>query len=317
MQNATARPSSQEASTLSATRPALGAHDARRLLRLPEHAELDLVELPDGRFNWCWKATSDRGRYLLKLNADQGIRHLRRLERSTRRAAQAGVQVPPVDRVGIDPEFGPFLVQSWLEGQTLSDWLDAGGADGCDPLPWPGLGRQIGLLHSSDLVGVRAPARIGRSTRTRELRGMLTEAHRAELLDASLAEATLRRATTLLDEMVDHEPVFCHLDIHPRNILVTEPGAVALLDFDHARPTDPVYDFVKVQMWCAQRPEELRLVLHGYEQTRTLRQDQSFWSALVFYRMVNHLSYSLYWSHRDPSHVGEWIAALIKEIETP
>jgi aminoglycoside phosphotransferase (APT) family kinase protein len=317
MQNATSRPSSQEASTLSATRPTLVAHDARRLLRLPRHTQLDLAELPDGRFNWCWKATSGQGNYLLKLNTDQGISHLRRLERSTRRAAQAGVQVPHVDRVGIDPDIGPFLVQSWLEGQTLSDWLDAGGADACDPLPWTGLGRQIGLLHSSDLVGVRAPARIGRSTRTRELRGMLTEARRAGLLDASLAEATLRRATTLLDEMVDHEPVFCHLDIHPRNVLVTDPGAVALLDFDHARPTDPVYDFVKVQMWCAQRPEELRLVLDGYERTRTLRRDQSFWSALAFYRMVNHLSYCLYWSHRDPSHVGEWIAAVIKEIETP
>jgi aminoglycoside phosphotransferase (APT) family kinase protein len=317
MQNTTARSASQEASTHSATRPTLGVQDARRLLRLPEHAALDLAELPDGRFNWCWKATSGQGRYLLKLNTDQGISHLRRLERSTRRAAQVGVQVPPVDRVGIDPGCGPFLVQSWLDGQTLSDWLEAGDADECDPLPWAGLGRQIGLLHSSELAGVRSPARIGRSTRMRELRGMLTRTRRAGILDASLAEATLHRATTLLDEMVDHEPVFCHLDIHPRNVLVTGPGGVALLDFDHARPTDPVYDFVKVQMWCAQRPEEFRLVLHGYEQTRTLRRDQSFWSALAFYRIVNHLSYCLYWSHRDPRHVGEWIAALMKEIETP
>jgi hypothetical protein len=92
---------------------------------------------------------------------------------------------------------------------------------------------------------------------------------------------------------------------------------VALLDFDHARPTDPVYDFVKMQMWCTQRPKQFRLIIDGYAQVRTLRQDQSFWSALDFYRMVNHVSYCLYWSCRDPRHVGEWVTALVKEIETP
>lgn len=297
--------------------PTLSDRDVRRMLGLPEQAALELAELPDGRFNWCWKATSEQNRYLLKLNADQGISHLRRLQRSTRRAMRAGVQVPPVTRVGNDPHCGPFLVQTWLDGQTLGDWLEVGGADEHGSQPWAALGRQIGLLHSSDLTGVRTPVCIDRATRTRELRSMLAEAREAAVLDSVLEQATLRRSTALLEEMVDHDPVFCHLDIHPGNILLTGPDTVAVLDFDHARPTDPVYDFVKVQMWCAQRPEQFALVLDGYSRTRTLRQDQSFWSALAFYRLVNHLSYCLYWSRRNPRHVSEWVAALVKEIEAP
>lgn len=316
--SATATAGSQPAATgpfPSPRRPALAVPDARRMLRLPDGGPLELTALPEGRFNWCWMATSDQGRYLIKLNADQGMSHLRRLWRATRRATDAGVHVPPVTRVGDDPRCGPFLVQAWLDGQTLTDWLDAGGADEPGPQPWTALGRQIGLLHSSEQPG-RAPRRVSRTTRARELHGMLGEARESGLIGDALVQAIVMRAAALLAETVDHDAVLCHLDIHPGNILVTEPGAVALLDFDHARPADPVYDFVKVQLWCVQRPEQLGLVLDGYTQVRALRQDHSFWSALAFYRMVNHISYCLYWSRRDPRHVGEWVAALKKEIES-
>jgi hypothetical protein len=70
-------------------------------------------------------------------------------------------------------------------------------------------------MHSSDLTGVRTPERIGRPARSRELRGMVAQAREAGLLDDALADATLKPAAALLDEMVDHDPVFCHLDIHP------------------------------------------------------------------------------------------------------
>jgi aminoglycoside phosphotransferase (APT) family kinase protein len=298
-------------------RPELAVRDARRLLRLPETAPLELAELPEGRFNWCWMAASDQRRYLIKLNADQGISHLRRLQRATRRATEAGVHVPPVTHVGHDPRSGPFLVQTWLDGQTLTDWLDAGGAGEAGPQPWTALGRQIGLLHSSKPTGARAPRRVSRIARARELAGMLDQARESGLLGDALVRATLTRAAALLAETVDHDAVLCHLDIHPGNVLVTGPAAVALLDFDHARPADPVYDFVKVQLWCARSPEQLRLVLDGYTHVRALRQDRSFWSALAFYRVVNHISYCLYWSRRDPRQVGEWVAALTKEIEAP
>jgi aminoglycoside phosphotransferase (APT) family kinase protein len=297
-------------------RPSLAEFSVRRVIGVPaDSAPLRLSALETGRFNWCWKVDSGEARYLLKLNNTLGIRHLRRLARATRAAATAGVAVPRVLNVGVDHDLGPFLVQQWIEGQTLTELLgDQPGSPGVDPAVWPRLGRQIGLLHQGRGPAPARTAVLGKDLRYRELRRLTARARRTGVLPAATATRVNSRALTLLDSMTDKHPVFSHLDVHSDNVLITSGQQVVLLDFDHARRADPARDFVKIRMWCTPDDKSFQRVRDGYHASRR-PEDPSFPAALDFYRLLNHVSYCLYWSTRDPEQINEWIAAIDQELE--
>lgn len=113
-----------------------------------------------------------------------------------------------------------------------------------------------------------------------------------DLHDASAGFDT--SATTWSNEMRDErlgdEPVICHNDVCPENIVFRDGEAVALLDFDYAAPGRRVFDLTAMARMCvpidddvnapklgwtpADRPARLRLVADAYGLDAAQRTEQ-------------------------------------------
>ena len=65
--------------------------------------------------------------------------------------------------------------------------------------------------------------------------------------DLHAVETNIRNAASSFGH--DIAPALVHCDLYPPNTLVQDDRFRALLDFEHAKFMDPVYDFVKLHMW--------------------------------------------------------------------
>jgi aminoglycoside phosphotransferase (APT) family kinase protein len=207
-----------------------------------------------------WQLADDAGnRWILKIAERE--RRTVKVENNVaaqRRAAAHGVRVPEVIALCLDPEpLGrPFYVQRWVEGTDAEVALAAMSAAERAFFAAE-YGTEVARLHAITDThfseGVLAALRhagwkeycVARLDLLRKVN------FDAGVLDPTTLAATLLTCGRLVEEMtVDFAPGLAHLDLYPRNVVVSPTGHLAaLLDFEHSRFTDPAWDFVKLETW--------------------------------------------------------------------
>src|SRR6185503_17948469 len=78
---------------------------------------------------------------------------------------------------------------------------------------------------------------------------------RAQVLETAELDLVQARFRALLaSSAAEVKPSLTHRDLCLKNVLVSPEGAfAALLDFEHARLSDPVMDFVKLRLWLFEK----------------------------------------------------------------
>jgi aminoglycoside phosphotransferase (APT) family kinase protein len=85
-----------------------------------------------------------------------------------------------------------------------------------------------------------------------------------DVLDEAVAEIASEAAR--VSEVV--RPALSHGDLHTQNTLVDEGRFVAILDFEHAKFWDAMFDFVKLRMWTFESQEgSAAPFMEGYRST--------------------------------------------------
>jgi aminoglycoside phosphotransferase (APT) family kinase protein len=82
---------------------------------------------------------------------------------------------------------------------------------------------------------------------------------------ADTSEQILREAARVSDLV---RAALSHGDLHTPNTLVNDGRFVAILDFEHAKFWDAVFDFVKLRMWTFEsQPGSEAPFMEGYQST--------------------------------------------------
>lgn len=175
-----------------------------------------------------------------------------------RLAASRGVRVPEIVAVDADGVVlgAPCVVQRWVEGRDAAEALAA-----ADPAAVAvfasSLGAEVARLHAIEGGAFEAAEPAGRGVpaweefvghRVTQLRALHA---RLPTVPDALAEAACARCIRLLADLpAAFAPAFAHRDLHLPNVVCAEDGSVAaFLDFEHARFTDPAWDFVKLEFY--------------------------------------------------------------------
>lgn len=233
--------------------------------------------LARGYANVTWLVEADGARYLLKVPPwgpyptrgplPLGASRVQRTVRATAFAVEHGIPTPKI--VAHDTSAAllpPFWVQEYVED-----------ADDAERL-WPSLsgdereraasdyGALVAKMHAlpyvddsrplSELIAERFAVVIAAAARL----GFLDEGARARV-ERAVSEGVMHLRTV--------EPRLCHTDLYLENVLLRRGAAewelAALLDFEHARGTDPAEDFTKLRWWNFEaHPELERPFLEAY-----------------------------------------------------
>lgn len=247
--------------------------------------------IPKGHGHECWLVEGASGPLMVKF-ALSGATELSmsNLAEALRLADRRGVPCPRLLWSGTaSAELGSraMLIQEFLPGRDGEDVLAdlAGTARDSYFRDW---GAAVGRLHS-----VRAPCfsnSISEPGRCRSSWRALAIERLERLIPANHAVGVVpgRRLSQMSAsiiaqiEQIDRivPPSLVHCDLYPPNTLVDGDRFRALLDFEHAKFMDPVYDFVKLSMWTFEPfPEAAAPFWDGYASVtgRPERFDERFW----------------------------------------
>lgn len=226
--------------------------------------------------------------------------------------AAAGVAVPPV--VAAVPASavagGPCMVLGWVGGHDLDTLL--GGARG--PAARAAVrqaGAALGRLHAVPgagfdrfLLGDGTGGSWEAVCRWR-LDDVLGDAGVRKLLgDTRLAAADriVARLGAVLPAGI--APRLTHGDCHYPNMVVGGDGDVTLIDLEHARLYDPLWDFCKLDAWSLRaRPETTEDFLEGYRSAG--HDDPRAQPRLRVYQLVEYLHGLRYFALRYPDPAME------------
>lgn len=241
---------------------------AQEILGSPD---VRVVEALHGYGNTSWRVIDGAGRaYVLKLGDPASAPKWRSAHRALELAAEQGVPVPDLVH---DGRRGAHLVRvfSWVEGTVAEEReLD----DAQEDRFITSLGRAVGALHRVRLDGFSsrldgsAPAHPRWSSylahRFAEVRA------RCEATGA-IAPGTVDRAASVLDGLaaaIDAvaEPVLCHRDLHPGNLILRPDGTLhGIIDWDMAEPWDRAGDWFKLEYEVLRtRPDRADALLAAY-----------------------------------------------------
>ena len=220
-----------------------------------------------------FRVTTADGEFLLKIAPSAAeIARFGTTQDMTAQARAGGVNTPAVITVGAVREH-PYLVQQFAPGLDAEDaWPSLSAA--ARATFWRDFGRAVAAMHS--LTGLaftegRVPA--GREADWgAHIEVRVTRLHKENVRAAVLTRPEIDRASekirTWAHETAAHVmPALVHRDLCLRNVLVSEGKLTALLDFEHARFSDRVFDFVALSANVfSVHPEGEALFLDGYRE---------------------------------------------------
>ena len=227
---------------------------------LADHGEVIAVEpLLKGHGHQSFVVRTPKGQLLLKIALrPEQLGKMKSLRRVLELTGRHGIPAPRLLHFSEGTTaFGgrPWLVQEFLEGE------DGEAAIGGMAAPeraafFRDFGRAVARLHAIDLGYFAEDLIPGqeettwaalvdvRVERLTERHAQIAVVPRAQI-DA--AREAIRSATRVVRRPV--QPALVHRDLYLPNTLVTAGRFRCLLDFEHARSTDAVTDFVKLRMW--------------------------------------------------------------------
>jgi aminoglycoside phosphotransferase (APT) family kinase protein len=165
----------------------------------------------------------------------------------------------------------PWLVQEFLEGEDGESAIEKmNGAERA--VFFEDFGRAVAQLHAVDLGYFAEEFASGRreETWTALVEARLAQVEERHRRVPVLARERLERArdtirTAARAVALQVRPSLVHRDLYLPNTLTTAGRFRGLLDFEHARSTDAVTDFVKLRMWVFEAiPDAEEPFLAGY-----------------------------------------------------
>ncbi|HUP58395.1 MAG TPA: aminoglycoside phosphotransferase family protein, partial [Bdellovibrionota bacterium] len=170
----------------------------------------------------------------------------------------------------------PFLIQRFLPGGDAEDlWSGFSAESKLEFLAR--FGQEVGRLHSIQAARFtegNPPAGQDRSWEAHvkdRLEKLVRYNRKASVLAfEELSSATTRIVGYLSASAAQVSPALVHRDLCLRNALADPSGNfAALLDFEHARLSDPLMDFVKLRMWVFEAyPGSEEPFMRGYRRLR-------------------------------------------------
>ncbi|WP_428967089.1 phosphotransferase family protein [Micromonospora fluostatini] len=192
---------------------------------------------------------------------------------------------------------GWLMAHRWIDGTSLdavglADWDDARASRlGVDLGDW--LRRLHAVQHRRGCWPLTARRRY-----TDKLRRCLERG----IIDTDLAETVRRRWTADGAVLDDVTPTLIHRDLQPGNIVVRDGRLAAVIDFEHARIADPLYDLVKLSEWVFPLHPAIAPALN--EAYGLDRASVGVRARLRVVSMLEHLSALVYFAkHRDMAMV--------------
>ncbi len=275
---------------------------------------LRVVRLTKGYSTECWRIDLIESSFLMKIALrDQDTQTFARLITSVNLALQAGVTTPRIisETLGHTVSGRSLLIQEWLTGIDSEEVLPRSSQAFRNTFFYR-LGATLGSLHAGtlgtyfcDVEGANMYSDIKTYLQTMLVK-IIRETINIQLLDSDkirLLEDTVSCHIQALAEPVT--PCLAHLDLHLPNLLILENEQLGLLDFEHARFTDPVEDFIKLHVWVfRQYPEQEAALLAGYS-------THMLWCAEAYARLKIHLAIYLfsaliYFVHYEPEYIPTW-----------
>lgn len=219
-----------------------------------------IKRVPKGHGHECWCVEGERRAVMVKVGL-KGTTTIAtaNLAEALRLANMAGVPCPKMLWRGVGTnalEGRPMFIQEFLTGidgeEALAE-LDEHSRNRYF-FDW---GAAVGRLHSA-FAGcfsnsISQPERCCATwtqliaERLRRLIPANKDAGTLDPSDLSAIESRIEEAAERLGKTV--VPALAHCDPYPPNTLLQHDRFIALLDFEHAKFMDPVYDFVKLGLW--------------------------------------------------------------------
>jgi aminoglycoside phosphotransferase (APT) family kinase protein len=197
-----------------------------------------------------FRVTTGEGEFLLKIAPTAPeVARFRTTADMSALARAGGVPTPEVVSVGRAGAH-PYLVQAYLPGQDVEDALPSLDVRDRERL-WQDFGRAVARLHAVTgpafsearvLAGTEADWAAHVAVRVARLH---KENVRAAVLSRAETDLAAERLVAWSRETAPRiAPALVHRDLCLRNVLVHPGRFTALLDLEHARFSDPVFDFV-------------------------------------------------------------------------
>lgn len=221
------------------------------------------VRVPKGFASESWRVKTDVGELLVKIRrraADAA--KLRSQAEALRLARSAGVPAPEILYAGASEALGdrPLIVLRYIPGVDAEEALPRMDNHQRGSL-FSDLGEAVGRLHEiglpkfTDRIGTpeadldRWADAVGQRAERVALRN-----REIGLLSAPEVNTVVHRLTRVAENVSGVvTPALTHHDLYLANVLLRDGRFAALLDFEQARASDPMFDFVKLGMWVFAR----------------------------------------------------------------
>lgn len=280
----------------------------------------------------CWLVSAAGHDFLLKIPVRRAARaHFDGEVAAHRLVQHHGLPVPDLVATCYQPnELGAdFFIQRWVNGTTGDLAAEAASVDSCAPwirtfgetvarmhaIPGPWFSKSVTAIEGED-----SWVHLARSSLARLVSSVVDQ----RLFEPAFGLAVERRATTLIDALTAKvEPALTHADVHLANTVVDGDRFVALLDFEHGRFFDPLWDFAKLDAWVFRRyPRFAAPFLDGYVSVVAWPSEADDRVGLC--RCIEYLSQVEYFGSRFPSRamllaaVGDlraWLSSTTYRLE--
>lgn len=212
---------------------------------------------------------------------------------------QHGIPAPTIEHVGTDGAIIPnhWLIMTRAGNLNLHERYERSNDD-CTKALYVDLGRILGRIHA---IRFERQGHI-EAERIDEKPFKLIVHERFEQTIKELAECLddreLREATTLFNEFQDSEETrLCHADFGPWQAIIDDGRISAIIDWECAESSDPVYDFVKAELLISVFSGNLEEFRRGYLEVQTLPAD--FDRISIPYRVVEVLNLMMFFKKNE------------------
>jgi aminoglycoside phosphotransferase (APT) family kinase protein len=259
-----------------------------------------------GHESWILEAGDQR--FLLKASVrraapEQFLSHIN----AHRLAGAHGLPVPEIVAVRETPNAlnAPYVVQRWIPGEDGSEVMLRGVSQVDATRIGEELGRLVARIHTisgrefAELVGLGLRISSWRDLCRTRLASLVESNEHAGVLDGGRLHALAQRLARYLGRVPIVRPALTHSDLFLPNVVMRSGEVVGLLDWEHARFYDPVWDFVKLDAWVFRAHPELREpVAAGYAEHHT---HQSFELRLATCQGLEYLAAVVYFGTTYPN----------------
>ncbi|QHE59805.1 phosphotransferase [Rossellomorea vietnamensis] len=275
---------------------------------LKSHIILKIEKLDISYGHVCWKIKTHKGNFLLKIAERKTDNHHFLNEIYAQRLAiESGMKV---QRVLVAKEVPNSLnknyyIQEWLPGSDAQKSISNFSGLEKQQFSWE-FGETLAKLHSikgdffsEDLLGEKKTSS-WRELVTNRLEKLLHENREVCVLDNKTIDNMEEKCNRLLQNLSDNiEPGFTHRDLYLSNVLVADNKFLNIIDFEHARFYDPLWDFVKVEAWIFRKFPELRAGFYkGYSNKFPWENEYDF--RITLYEGIEFLAAFPYFGKKFP-----------------